>query len=186
MTDKRDWEHTTMARLCAGDGAALGELYDQFGGFVFGLARRITSDTDLAQEVTQEVFCYLWQHPDRFDGARGSVRGFLGTLAHRRAVDLVRSTESIRRTATRHAAQRTLTPPDIAERVDAYLQAEDVRSAVAELPEEQRVPILLAYFEGYSYRQLAELLGIPEGTAKSRIRRALARLNASLTSGTAP
>ena len=77
------------------------------------------------------------------------------------------------------------TPPGRLIRVDAYLQAEDVRAAVAGLPEEQRVPILLAYFEGYSYRQLAELLGIPEGTAKSRIRRALARLNTSLTSGTA-
>lgn len=185
MSDRGDWEQTTMARLGAGDGAALGELYNQFGGFVFGLARRITRDTDLAQEVTQEVFCYLWQHPDRFDGARGSIRGFLGMLAHRRAVDSVRSVEAMRRTATRHASQREPTPPDIAERVDAYLQAEDVRSAVAGLPEEQRVPILLAYFEGYSYRQLAELLGIPEGTAKSRIRRALARLNASLTSGTA-
>lgn len=175
-----------MARLRAGDGAALGELYDQFGGLVFGLARRITRDTDLAQEVTQEVFCHLWQHPDRFDDDRGTIRGFLGTLAHRRAVDTVRSTEAYRRTATREAAQYPPTPPDIAERVEAYLQAEEVRSAVAGLPEEERVPILLAYFDGYSYRQLAELLGIPEGTAKSRIRRAMAHLNASLTAGKNP
>lgn len=182
VSSEPTWEQTTITRVAAGDAGALAELYDQFGGFVFGLARRITRDVGIAEEVTQDVFCRLWQQPSAFDAERGQLRTFLGTMAHRRSVDRVRQSEAARR---RELAQGTHVgrgdQPDIAEEFTAYLRAEDVRAAVAELPEEQRRPIVLAYFEGCTFRELARKLDIPEGTAKSRVRLALAKLGVALT-----
>lgn len=180
MTVEHDWERTIVARLTAGDPAALAALYDQFASFVFGLARRVTRDHSLAEEITNDVFTFVWERPDRIDLDRGSVRSLLGTVTHRRAVDCIRSAESARRRMIKQAEEARLETPDIAETVDAFLYAEDVRRAVAALPETERTPILLAYFDGYTYRQVAERLGIPEGTAKSRIKRALAGLGAAL------
>ena len=173
------WELAVKDRLVARDPSALSDLYDQFGSYVFGLAARVIGDRHAAEDVTQEVFLSLWERPDAFDPARGRLRTFLGTLAHRRAVDVVRREEARRRRAAREAA--TVVPvPDVGELAMAIVTAEQVRAEVNRLPREQREAIELAYFGGRTYRQVAEELGIPEGTAKSRMRLGLSRIAQAL------
>jgi len=173
------WELAVRDRLVARDPSALSDLYDQFGSYVFGLAARVIGDRHAAEDVTQEVFLSLWERPEVFEPSRGRLRTFLGTLAHRRAVDLVRREEARRRRAAREAA--TTTPiPDVGELAMAIVTAEEVRAEVSRLPSEQRAAIELAYFGGRTYRQVAEELGIPEGTAKSRMRLGLGRIAQAL------
>jgi RNA polymerase sigma-70 factor (ECF subfamily) len=173
------WERDVRDRLVAGDESALCELYDQFSSFVFGLAARVTADRRAAEDVTQEVFVRVWERPDAFDPDRGSMRSWLGTLAHRRSVDFVRREEASRRRAQRDAAI-VATPPDIEEMATSLAVAERVRCAVDALPDDQREAVRLAYFGGKTYRQVAEALGIPEGTAKSRLRIGLQRMASML------
>jgi RNA polymerase sigma-70 factor (ECF subfamily) len=166
------------ARLQAGEQAALASVYERHGGSVFGLARRVLRDTALAEEVTQEVFIYLWEHPERFDPERGSLRTWLVLLAHRRSVDRVRS--EVRR-ASRESKLEPAEPVSAAStEVDDELSrawlAGSVRHALDQLPPAQRDAVVLAYFGGRTYRQVAAELDIPEGTAKSRLRLALATL----------
>jgi len=125
------------------------------------------------------VFVSFWERPGAFDPARGSLRTWLGTLTHRRAVDHVRREEARRRRAEREAG-RAVAAPDVEEMATALVAAERVRAALDVLPEEQRLAVQLAYFGGRTYRQVAETLGIPEGTAKSRLRLALRRIAAAL------
>ena len=173
------WELAVRNRLIARDPSALSDLYDQFGSYVFGLAARVIGDRHAAEDVTQEVFLSLWERPEAFEPARGRLRTFLGTLAHRRAVDVVRREEARRRRAAREAATRTPIP-DVGELAMAIVAAEQVRVEVSRLPSEQRAAIELAYFGGRTYRQVAEELGIPEGTAKSRMRLGLGRIAQAL------
>jgi RNA polymerase sigma-70 factor (ECF subfamily) len=169
------WEHEVKARLLDRDDRALTELYDQFGSYVFGLAARVIGDRRPAEDVTQDVFLSLWERPEAFDPERGRLRTFVGTLAHRRAIDFVRREEARRRRAARDAA--TVVPiPDVDELAMAIMTAEQVRAEVERLPADQRAAIELAYFGGRTYRQVAEELGIPEGTAKSRMRLGLRRI----------
>lgn len=168
-------ERSLARRLCAGDDSALTELYDTYSPFVFGLALRVVRDRTAAEDITQDVFVGIWSQPDRFDPERGSLRAYLGTITHRRAVDLIRSEESRRKREDKTSAE-----PVFAERVDddalRSVTARTVRVAVASLPAAQREALELAYFDGCTYRQVAERLGIPEGTAKSRLRLALHRI----------
>ena len=177
-------EAALVARIVARAESALGQAFDRYGSLVFGLARRVTRSAATAEEITQEVFVYLWEHPERFDAGRGSLRAFLGAIGHRRAVDVVRR-------ETRRAARedRVGTDPataasgdvvDLADRAAAGDVAARVRAAVAELPAEQRRAVELAYFDGCTFREVAVRLGIPEGTAKSRLRLALGKLAALL------
>ena len=170
------WERAVRARLVDGDDAALGEVYDQYSSFVFGLAQRVIRDARAAEDVSQEVFLHVWEHPDAFDPGRGSLRTWLGTLTHRRAVDHVRREEARRRRAEREASRRPPHIPDVEEMATALVRAERVRHALDLLPEDQRRCIQLAYFGGKTYRQVAQVLGIPEGTAKSRLRLGLRRI----------
>ncbi len=170
-----EWERTTRDRLIAGEEGALNEIYDQFSSFVYGLALRVIGDARAAEDVSQDVFVSVWERPDAFDPHRGSLRTWLGTLAHRRAVDHVRREEARRRRAIKDAA-RSVSTPDVEEMALALVTAERVRSALDTLPDEQRRAIQLAYFGGKTYRQVADVLGIPEGTAKSRLRLGLRRI----------
>jgi len=136
---------------------------------------RVIGDARAAEDVSQDVFVTFWERPDAFDPDRGSLRTWLGTLAHRRAVDHVRREEARRRRAIKDAA-RPATTPDVEEMAIALVTAERVRSALDTLPDDQRRAIHLAYFGGKTYRQVAEVLGIPEGTAKSRLRLGLRRI----------
>jgi RNA polymerase sigma factor (sigma-70 family) len=174
------WEAEIRRRLRAGDEDALGEVYDQYASFVYGLALRVIREQRGAEDVSQEVFVHVWERPEAFDPARGSLRTWLGTLAHRRAVDYVRREEARRRRTEREAACRVTTVPDVEELATALVTAERVRAALGVLPPEQREAIELAYFGGRTYREVADELGIPEGTAKSRLRLGLRRVAAVL------
>jgi RNA polymerase sigma factor (sigma-70 family) len=171
----RAWDEALAVRLMDGDQHALADAYDQYSSFVFGLARRVIGDPRAAEDVTQEVFVALWERPEAFDAGRGSLRTWLATLSHRRAVDYVRREEARRRRNEREAAQAT-SVPNVEESALALVTAERVRAAVDALPPDQRRAIELAYFGGETYREVAEVLGIPEGTAKSRLRLGLRRI----------
>lgn len=166
-----------VARLAAGDEEALAEIYDRYAPFLFGLARRVTGDRASAEDVVQEVLTKLWTAPERFDPSRGSLRAFLGVQAHRRAVDAVR--REVRRSANEARNQALDTTPEAsgADEVDRLGVVDMVRQAISRLPAAQRRAVELAYFDGCTQRELALALGIPEGTAKSRLRLAHAKLN---------
>lgn len=173
---------TLLARIRAGDDRALGIVYDRHAALVYGLARRVTHDDHLAQDVTQEVFAYLWELSDRVDLSRGSLRSYLAVVAHRRAVDEVRRRQRRSRTENAHAGPDLVAGPD-EDVVHAAAQEwgrQRVAAVLSQLPDEQRVAVGLAYYEGQTYTQVARTLGIPEGTAKSRLRLALARLRVLL------
>lgn len=167
----------------AGEEAALGEVYEQYASFVYGLALGVLGDARAAEDVSQDVFVSVWERPEAFDPDRGSLRTWLGTLAHRRAVDHVRREEARRRRAIKDAA-RPETTPDVEEMAVALVTAERVRAALDTLPDVQRRAIQLAYFGGKTYRQVAEVLEIPEGTAKSRLRLGLRRIAHTLDAET--
>jgi RNA polymerase sigma-70 factor, ECF subfamily len=171
-------------RMPVGDFHSLAELYDQFGSVVFGVAVRVTTDRHAAEDITQAVLLDLWRRPERFDPKRGPLRPWLATVAHHRGVDWMRRQQAVRRRDLDEGRARLVEPaPDIGETVEAVLMAERVRLAVAALPEEERVPIRLAYFGDRTYRQVAEDLNIPEVTIKSRIRAGLLRMANALHSG---
>jgi RNA polymerase sigma-70 factor (ECF subfamily) len=175
------WEQRTRDRLIAGDEGALGECYDQYASFVYGLALRVVRDAKAAEDLTQDVFLCLWERPELFDPGKGALRTWLGTLAHRRAVDHVRREEARRRRDETSLA-RIAPAPDVEEMALALVTAERVREALDDLPPEQRTAIELAYFDGKTYREVAVIMGIPEGTAKSRLRLALKRIAGTLDS----
>jgi RNA polymerase sigma-70 factor (ECF subfamily) len=168
------------ARVAAGDDEALAEVWDRYGSLVYGHARRLTRDATIAEDVTQEVFVTLWQHPERFDPERGSLRAYLGVHAHRRAIDALR--RDVRRSQREQRHHRlhpegSCLPSDAAECASL---ADAVRDAIDRLPPEQREAVELAYFGGLTHREVAATLRIPEGTAKSRLRLAHAKLHSWL------
>jgi RNA polymerase sigma factor (sigma-70 family) len=167
------------ARLMAGEQAALAEIYDRYVGLVFGMAKRVLGDATKAEDVTQEVFVYVWEQPHRFDPSRGSLRSWLGVLAHHRSVDRVRSEVRRNRGEARVEPVDVVTASagDVDDELSGAWLAEQVRGALDQLPQEQREAVVLAYFGGRTYRQVATELDIPEGTAKSRLRLALAKLD---------
>lgn len=159
---------------------ALAEAYRRHAGAVLGLARRVLYDGALAEEVAQEVFLRLWSAPERFDPGRGTLRSFLLAQTHGRAVDVLRSETSRRRREQREAVETAAAGYDVEHEVSDLAVAEQVREALGGLPEGQRQAIELAYFGGHSYREVASMLGEPEGTVKSRIRAGLSRLHLQL------
>ena len=157
------------------DEGALGEVYQRHAGSVFSLASRVLLERTLAEEIVQEVFLRLWEHPERFDGIRGSLRAFLLMETHARSVDRIRAEE--RRRERENRAQRDVfTSYDLDLELRDLTITEQIREAVAELTDQEREAIELAYFGGKTYRQVALLLEQPEGTIKSRIRTGLMRL----------
>ncbi len=160
---------------------ALAEAFRRHAGAVHALARRVLIDDTAAEEVVQEIFLRLWNSPDRFDPDRGTLRSFLLAQAHGRAVDILRSNVSRRRREERDARSTAEAGYDIEHEVWDMAVADHVKDAVADLPVDERRAIELAYFGGHSYREVAELLGAPEGTVKSRIRSGLRRMRSPLT-----
>lgn len=171
-----------VARIIAGDDRALAAVYELHADLVYGLARRVTRDEQLARDVTQDVFAHLWELPNRVDLRRGSLRAYLAVIAHRRAVDEVRRTQRRSRIeATAGVAANEEGPePGVVDELTRNWRNERLAAALKRLPGEQRAAIELAYYDGLTYQQVARVLGIPEGTAKSRLRLAMARLRTEL------
>jgi RNA polymerase sigma factor (sigma-70 family) len=164
-----------MAGVVGGDEGALAEIYRRYSGAVWAVAHRVCGDRTAAEDVSQTVFVDLWQRPERFDPGRGKLRSWLVAQAHARAVDVVRS-ETARQRRQERAARLAPTPPPSGDVEAASLLAsvaDHVRKALDRLAADDRDAIVLAYFGGHSYRETATLLGAPEGTIKSRIRRGL-------------
>ncbi|MET9848596.1 RNA polymerase sigma factor [Streptomyces ossamyceticus] len=170
-------------RLVYGDESALREAYAAYGALVRRVAVRVTHSQAAAEDVAQEVFAQLWTSPYGFDARRGSLRTWLSMLAHRRAVDWVRSEARHRKDAQADDLALHAIPdagPGPHETVVDRERSLLLHTALAELPRTQREVVHLAYFAGRTYRQAAVELGIPEGTAKTRLRSALRKLAASL------
>lgn len=162
------------------DESALAATYERHGGAVFALARRLLRREDLAEDVTQEIFMRLWTHPQRFDPDRGALRTFLLSDTHGRSIDLLRSEISRRAREEREGRMRPEPVRDLEGEVVARDTSDKVQEALVHLDEGQRAAIALAYFDGYTYREVAEVLGEPEGTIKSRIRTGMQRLRVIL------
>jgi RNA polymerase sigma-70 factor (ECF subfamily) len=173
-----------MQRVQEGDDAAFASLYDHLAGAVFGTVKRVLRDPAMSEEVTQEVFVELWRTASRFDPERGGVSTWAITLARRRAVDRVRREQSQRDRLERSAAERPGEPDLADDTVVASIEAERVSRAVAELPDEQRVVIEMAFLDGDSHGDIAARLDLPLGTVKGRVRLGLKKLGGKL--GAAP
>jgi RNA polymerase sigma factor (sigma-70 family) len=163
--------------LIAGSDRTLAEVYDTHGPIVYGMALQVTRDRGAAEDIAQEVFVDLWLRPERFDPHRASLRGWLCMIARRRGIDWVR-----RRSAQERARLATMdpTPPRFEDDILNSTAYKQVRKAVADLPTPHREAILLAYYHGQTYREVAQTLNIPEGTAKWRLRNALRRIGEQL------
>lgn len=160
---------------------ALAEVYRRHAGAVFALSRRLLSDRTLAEEIVQEVFLRLWNDPDRFDPQRGSLRSYLLAQCHGRSVDLIRSESSRRRREEKELTLAAEAGYDLEREVWDLAVGDRVKTALRTLPEGEREAILLAYFGGHTYREVADLLDTPEGTVKSRIRAGLKKMRGDLT-----
>jgi RNA polymerase sigma-70 factor (ECF subfamily) len=159
---------------------AFAEAYRRHAGAVFGLCQRLLWERALAEELVQEIFLRLWEQPERFDQARGSLRSFLLMDSHARAVDRIRSDTRRKEREERSARAEMVADYDLG--LEAYDLdiAEQVREALATLSDGERRALELAYFGGHTYREVARILDEPEGTIKSRIRTGLTRLRAQL------
>jgi RNA polymerase sigma factor (sigma-70 family) len=166
------------------DAGALAALYDRYGRAAYSLARRILTEETLAQDVVQEVFLSLWRDARRFDPGRGTVATYLLSMTHHRAVDVVRREENLRRWRISDEGLELEADPDPGARVEDLAEASErraeVRAALAELPVAQREALLLAYFGGYTQREVAALVGAPLGTVKTRMAAGMRKLKQAL------
>ena len=167
-------EEELLARVARGDESALGAVYDRFGRVAYGLALRIVRDEKLAEDAVQDAFLAVWRQAASFRADRASARTWVLTLVHRRSVDLVRREE--RRRAEALAPQSEPTGGSAADDAELRTQRAAVQGALAQLPDDQRRPIELAYYAGLTQSELAERLGLPLGTIKSRMFAGLKRL----------
>lgn len=166
-----------LVRIAAGDQQAFAELYDLMSSRVFGLIRRVLVDPSQSEEVLQEVFLEVWQSAGKFAPNRGQGRSWLLTIAHRRAVDRVRSSQASTDRDVRVGFRDIEAPrDDVAENVELRIEGRRVVEALATLPEAQREALTLAYYGGYSQSEIAALVGAPLGTIKTRMRDGLSRL----------
>jgi RNA polymerase sigma-70 factor (ECF subfamily) len=174
------WEEASDTSLVVAIGRwreeALAEVYRRHSGAVFALSQRVLRNRALAEEVVQEVFVKLWYHPDRFDPERGSLRSYLLAHTHGRAVDLLRSEDARRKRQNREAVTASIVSPSPEQQIEELAVNEEVRRAIQKLPDSERQAIMLSYFGGRTYREVAQVLSVPEGTIKSRIRAGLQRL----------
>ena len=175
-------DEALVALVARGDDEAFAELYDRYERLAYGLSRRVLRDDALAQDAVQDAFLTIWRSAARFNSERGAARVWIMTLVHRRAVDLVRHNE--RRRTDQLPDREEVGDPGADETVWLRLQRERVRDALHQLPDQQRETLELAYFGGFTQSELAERLGQPLGTIKSRMFSGLARLRELLGDAT--
>lgn len=172
--DKAAVDAAAVARLAGGDAVALRELYDRYGRVVYSFAYRLTNDATLSEECVQDVFLALWRRAADFDPTRAKLTTWLFVVARNRAIELGR--QKARRPELRDELEPAGHSPDPADLVAVADQAQRLAEAFAELPEEQLEVLRLAYFDELSHTEIAEVIGIPLGTVKGRVRLALQRL----------
>jgi RNA polymerase sigma-70 factor, ECF subfamily len=174
-----------LSLVGSGDLEAFDRVYKALAPTVFGIALRVLQDPDLAQEVAQEAIVEVWRNAGRFDPARGSARAWVATIAHRRAVDRVRSERAAQEREAKAAARSSdgAAFDQVAESVTVRLEQQQVRRCLDGLTDLQRESVTLAYYGGYTYPQVAGSLGVPVGTIKTRLRDALAKLRDCLGVG---
>jgi RNA polymerase sigma factor (sigma-70 family) len=186
VTDERARDARLAERIRSGEAQALGELYDRYAGTALAVALRVLADRTQAEDVVHDAFMAVWRKIDRFDAARGSLRAWLMTGVRNRAIDRVRA----RRVTVDvdDADERSLLrtgPNPTWEDALRRTSAAELRFALGELPDEQRRALELAYFEGYTYREVAEVTGVAPGTAAGRLRLGLAKLREALAASSA-
>lgn len=173
-----------LQRSSRGDEAAFAQVYDATSSRAYGLALRVVRNPAQAEEVVQEAFLDAWRSSSRYEPSRGSALGWLLTIVHRKAVDRVRSAEAAsQRDATYHRETQQVEHDQTAESAHASLEAQRVRGAVATLTAVQREAVELAFFGGYTHTEVATMLDVPVGTAKTRIRDGLIRLRDAMGVG---
>lgn len=170
-----------LQRVANGDQAAFARLYDMLAPRVFGLVLRVLVDRSQSEEVLQEVFLEIWQSASRFAPNRGQARSWILTIAHRRAVDRVRSSQaSTDRDVRAGFRDLDVAHDSVVEQVELRIEGEKVTAALSSLPEAQKEALTLAYYGGYSQSEIAALVGAPLGTIKTRMRDGLSRLRAEM------
>ncbi|MDJ0338204.1 sigma-70 family RNA polymerase sigma factor [Cryobacterium sp. PH31-O1] len=170
-----------LGRVAHGDQAAFGELYDQIAPRVLGLVKRLLVDHAQSEEVTQEIFLEIWQSASRYEPTRGGASTWILTMAHRRAVDRIRSSQAGRDRDTKIGIRDLAVAYDqVAETVEVRIEHERVEKAMTRLTQLQRQAVSLAYYGGFSHSEVAEQLHIPLGTVKTRLRDGLIRLRDEL------
>ena len=170
-----------LERVSQGDQQAFSKLYDLVSPRVFGLIKRLLRDHAQSEEVTQEVFLEIWQSATRFDPNKGGATTWILTMAHRRAVDRVRSSQSSRDRVTRIGIRDHKVDYDnVSETIEIRIEHERVEKAMTRLTELQRQAVSLAYYGGYSHSEVAEMLSVPIGTVKTRLRDGMIRLRDEL------
>jgi RNA polymerase sigma factor (sigma-70 family) len=173
---RRAEEVDLLARVRRRDDRALEALYARYSGPLYSLAYQVTKSDRFAQDVVQEVFVAAWTTADRYDPARGAVSSWLFSMARHKAIDLVRREATVRRHTADVDPELREADDDVGDEAWLRVRRDAVRAALAELPEAQRVALELAFFAGLTHVEVAERLGIPLGTAKTRIRTALLKL----------
>ena len=170
-----------LQRIARGDQTAFARLYDMLSPRAFGLILRVLVDRSQSEEVLQEVFLEIWQSASRFAPNRGQGRSWVLTIAHRRAVDRVRSSQaSTNRDVRAGLRDLDVAHDGVAEQAELRIEGERVATALSTLPDAQREALTLAYYGGYSQSEIAALMGAPLGTIKTRMRDGLSRLRAEM------
>ena len=171
-----------VQRVASGDSPAFELLYDEIANTVFSIVRRVLTDSAHAEEVTQEVLLEIWKTAERFDPARGAAVSWIRTISHRRAVDRVRAAQSTRERDTRNASRAHVPAHDcVFDEVARRRDHAEVRGHLQRLTPAQRQSVLLAYYGGYTHREVADLLGLPLGTVKTRLRQSILNLRQHMT-----
>ena len=180
MAQDVESDEALLHRLQQRDVRALEALYDRHGRLAYGLAYRIVNDSTAAEDVVQESFMNVWRQAPTYDARRGAVRTWLMSIVHHRSIDWLRSRANRRGDVQIDLVEGVLAAPDAWGAVDASLERETIRQAVATLPAEQQRTIELAYFAGYSQPEIAQAMGVPLSTVKGRMRMALQKLRTTL------